>query len=83
VGQDSSEGINETNALAVDFYKRILELREDLQKYLYWQRAWTFQEWAVADEIEVTCDSEDGSTVHERLEKVKSIIVFTAIMMAD
>jgi hypothetical protein len=83
VGEQSAHKIQETNTLGIEFYKSIFRFREATKEYLYWSRAWTFQEWAVADELEIICDSEDRSKIHKPLDRLKSRIVFAAIMMAD
>jgi hypothetical protein len=83
VGEQSAEKIQETGALGIQFYKSVFRFREATKGYTYWSRAWTFQEWAVADELEIICDSEDRSKIHKPLDKLKSRIVFAAIMMAD
>jgi hypothetical protein len=53
-----------------------------LAQYKYWTRAWTFQEWPRAYDVEVALDGSDDR-VFPALQKVKSTIVYAAIMIAD
>jgi hypothetical protein len=83
-GKDPFDGIEETGAIAKKFFEAIKDLDYELQKHTYWQRAWTFQEWCLAHEIEIACDgSMSGPSNISILQHAKSTIVFVAIMIAD
>lgn len=71
VCQESDAGILETDTLGKAFYTSIHGFRENMHKYVYWQRAWTFQEWAVAKDIEISCDFDDDSGLPGRLQNVQ------------
>lgn len=78
---------SESSTLARTFFEDIRQLVGDLGMYTYWQRAWTFQEWSLAHDIEVAVEhyvAPFSDTVElSRLRNVKSHIVYVAIMMAD
>jgi hypothetical protein len=81
---EPDEGITATGHLVRRFFRAIEKLKVDLPKYLYWRRAWTFQEWSLAHDIELALDQPvDAATVFCTLQNVKSTIVFAAIMVAD
>jgi hypothetical protein len=75
------EDIQATGDLAKGFFQAIESFQADLSNCTYWRRAWTFQEWAISHDVEVTID--DPTTVYSTLQKVKSSIVFAAIMIGD
>lgn len=50
------EGDTEMADLMESFASQIRNWAADLHKWRYWSRAWTFQEWAMARELEVTCE---------------------------
>ncbi|KAH8596238.1 heterokaryon incompatibility protein-domain-containing protein [Bisporella sp. PMI_857] len=74
-------GHNETGKLARTFFSEIDEFHDRLEKYRYWSRAWTFQEWACAYDIEVTVDNPSG--IYPTLKRIKSVIVYGAIMVVE
>lgn len=77
----------ESSKLAKEFFEDIRQLLGDLGGYTYWQRAWTFQEWSLAHDIEMAVEhaiTPSTDTVEiPRLRNIKSLIVYVAIMMAD
>ena len=81
------EVISELSIPARTFFEDIRQLVGDLGMYTYWQRAWTFQEWSLAHDIEVAVEhsvAPFSDTVElSRLRNVKSHIVYVAIMIAD
>lgn len=83
------EGIEETGAMAGRFFQLVDGFQYNLAKYKYWTRAWTFQEWARAYDVEVALDLNLDTTAGNDvdrlpvLRKVKSTIVYAAIMIAD
>jgi hypothetical protein len=77
----------ESSTPARAFFEDVRQLLGDLEGYAYWQRAWTFQEWSLAHDIEIAVEhsialSTDTAEI-SRLRNVKSHIVYVAIMMAD
>jgi hypothetical protein len=50
----------------------------DVQKWGYWRRCWTFQEWAMAAEIEIRWE---GSVHHEGLTGIKNTIVMATTIV--
>ncbi|KAK4981057.1 hypothetical protein LTR28_007396 [Elasticomyces elasticus] len=55
-GQDGhpSARLAELSKTCQQFYEMLDQLDKDLHKYLYWRRAWTFQEWALARQTSIT-----------------------------
>jgi hypothetical protein len=62
----------ELSTIANNFSDCVRYWRENLDKWRYWRRAWTFQEWAMAREIEITYE---GTLTHEYLSNIKNVIV--------
>ena len=79
--------MSELSTPARIFFEDLRQMIGDLGLYTYWQRAWTFQEWSLAHDIEVAVEHSVASfpdTVKlSRLRNVKSHIVYVAIMLAD
>lgn len=77
----------ETSVLAKGFFEDIRQLLQGLGEYAYFQRAWTFQEWSLAHDIEIAVDRSTevstATTTIPTLRNVKSYIVYVALMMAD
>ncbi|KAH8656067.1 heterokaryon incompatibility protein-domain-containing protein [Tricladium varicosporioides] len=65
----------ELSKVCTEFYEMLGRFDQNLHKYLYWRRAWTFQEWALARNISITW--EGGMPVN--LEPVKTVILRAAI----
>ena len=61
-------------ALRKTFFLFLSRLGAQLDTSIYLQRAWTFQEWALARELGVTCDSNPESAIRG----IKSIITDAA-----
>lgn len=75
------EGIKETGKIAKRFFELAEDFQSKLSQYKYWTRAWTFQEWARAYDVEVAFDGPQNP--FPVLQKVKSTIVYAGIMIAD
>jgi hypothetical protein len=58
--------------LAHDYLKQMRDWVANIHKWNYWRRAWTFQEWAMAREIEISLESAKDS---ECLVNIKHVIV--------
>jgi hypothetical protein len=67
-----------TGSLCKRYYHELELFKDRLHTWQYWRRAWTFQEWALAGDIEITWESDVES---QRIEKVKSTVVLAAIMI--
>jgi hypothetical protein len=81
---EPAEEIKVTGELARSFFTDTEKLQSDLIKYVYWRRAWTFQEWARAHDVEMAVEEpQDAATILPTLQKVKSTIVYAAIMIAN
>ncbi|KAM7212784.1 hypothetical protein V8F06_011819 [Rhypophila decipiens] len=64
------------------FFAIVDSLREATGKAKYWSRAWTFQEWALARDVDICVESErpgDRATLH----CVKSVVIDVAIMVVS
>ncbi|KAK4031563.1 putative heterokaryon incompatibility protein [Parachaetomium inaequale] len=72
----------DTGMIAKRFFTVMDDFQTKLREYQYWMRAWTFQEWATAHDIEVGLDI-PGEERRPVLQKVKSTIVYVAIMITD
>ncbi|KAG7286680.1 hypothetical protein NEMBOFW57_008991 [Staphylotrichum longicolle] len=81
-GVDGPLSITETGRIANRFLELIDTFQSKLAETTYWTRAWTFQEWARAHEIEVALDL-PGDGRRPVLQKVKSSILYVAIMVID
>ena len=82
VGLEGDEDVSNTAALARSFWDDIKQLLDSDVKY--WQRAWTFQEWALAHDIEIGYDSTRGQEIPvAAIRHVKSSVVFAAVIIAD
>lgn len=67
-----------------EFATKYLELMEDwgrsIERWRYWKRAWTFQEWAMAAELEMTFESAPDSLY---MTNFKNIIVMASSIVAQ
>ncbi|KAK3367808.1 hypothetical protein B0H63DRAFT_529515 [Podospora didyma] len=79
--------LQERSTIASRFFDLVKKFQSNLGEYTYWTRAWTFQEWARAYDVEVTLDTaasnDTGGTTPSILRKAKSTIVYAASMIAD
>jgi hypothetical protein len=66
-------------AVCQKFYANLSILYREQKRWVYWQRAWTFQELARATDLEIWC--EDPST-GPKLTNVKEKILSTALFLA-
>ncbi|KAJ4365938.1 hypothetical protein N0V83_008560 [Neocucurbitaria cava] len=66
--------------LRQQFSARIAGWEESIHRWLYFRRAWTFQEWAMATEIVVTLEGHEDGTI---LTDVKSQIVIAVSVLSQ
>ena len=69
----------ETAELCKQFYAELQKLAQDLENWVCWRRAWTFQEWAMARELHIALD---GTGSGEVTEDVKSSVFEAGLMLA-
>lgn len=72
------EGDTEISERMESFERQMKDWAADLPKWTYWSRAWTFQEWAMAGELEITCEV---ASHKEILRDIKNIIVMAATIV--
>lgn len=65
--------------LADEFSANVKNWMENLDRWRYWGRAWTFQEWAMAREIEI---SYEGAPGNEGLANTKNVIFEASTIVA-
>jgi hypothetical protein len=58
--------------LADNFSACIKAWMENLHRWKYWRQAWTFQEWAMASEIDISYET---APYNERLSQLNNVIV--------
>ena len=63
---------------ADDYWTQMRNWVANIHKWNYWRRAWTFQEWAMASEIEISLESAKES---ERLVNIKNVIVMASAII--
>jgi hypothetical protein len=64
------------------FFHQLLVFEEKLHQWVYWERAWTFQEWSLAQDAEITW--EESTTFNMApLRYLKSSIFSAAFMLAN
>jgi hypothetical protein len=69
------EGLKE---LADRFLAALQEWDENVEKWQYWLRCWTFQEWAMATEIEIRWES---SAHQEGVSGIKNVIIMATTVV--
>ncbi|KAL2066814.1 hypothetical protein VTL71DRAFT_1238 [Oculimacula yallundae] len=62
------------------FFANLSAMSRGQTQWLYWQRAWTFQEWALASGLEIQCEGLSAGT--PKLTDVKGKILSTAFFLA-
>ncbi|KAH7364829.1 heterokaryon incompatibility protein-domain-containing protein [Rhexocercosporidium sp. MPI-PUGE-AT-0058] len=62
------------------FFANLSAMSRGQKRWLYWQRTWTFQEWALASGLEILC--EGLSSGAPKLTDVKLKILTTALFLA-
>ncbi|KAK3109539.1 hypothetical protein LTR53_017111 [Teratosphaeriaceae sp. CCFEE 6253] len=77
-------GDRTTSELCTEFFACLDTFAECVPTFRYWDRAWTFQEWAMASDVDLAMEgvSEDRITAHRSFTSVKSAI-FTAASIAS
>lgn len=63
---------HEIPELADNYLSQIAQWDSNISKWKYWTRAWTFQEWTMAAEIEIAYE---GAPPGDGLQNIKNIIV--------
>lgn len=71
-----SPRLEELSKVCKEFYEMLGQFDQNLHKYLYWRRAWTFQEWALARNISITWEG----GMPQNLEPVKTTILHAATL---
>jgi len=66
------------NKLADDYWTQMRDWTANIYKWNYWRRAWTFQEWTMATEIEISWESAGEK---ERLVNIKNDIVMASTIL--
>ena len=74
------EGDERLSKLCQKFYTDIELFENNIQKWVYWRRAWTFQEWTRARDISISWDS---LSQVDTIKEVKSSIVLASILMSE
>jgi hypothetical protein len=74
-----TERIEVLQGLSDDYWAKIRDWILDIHKWSYWRRAWTFQEWAMASEIEISWEGAEGN---ENLFSIKNVIVMASTIIA-
>ena len=64
--------------LADEYWTKIRDWTASIHKWNYWRRAWTFQEWAMASEIEISWES---AKENECLINIKNGIVMASTII--
>jgi hypothetical protein len=77
-GQDGapSPRLEELSQVCKEFYEMLGQFGQNLHNYKYWQRAWTFQEWALARQISITW--EGGMPLN--MDSIKTTILHAATL---
>ncbi|KDR77487.1 hypothetical protein GALMADRAFT_278669 [Galerina marginata CBS 339.88] len=61
------------------FLENLKRLGEHLSQFVYWSRAWTFQEWALATDLEVAVE---GGAKGETCFNLKSLVLGAAMLIS-
>lgn len=73
-----------TSDIARKYFELLQQFSEKIRICKYWQRAWTFQEWAQAKDIEFTLEyTKDDDCPMFKFKNLKTSIVTLGILMAD
>ena len=78
-GHVNNKVLSEISATIKRFFATVRTLAEVTEKSKYWSRAWTFQEWALARDIEISLDGHKQPV----LRNVKSRVIEAAILVTD
>ena len=70
---------NEFNRLASEFLNQLMNIKNSLARWKYWKRAWTFQEWTVASEIDISCEANKNN---ECIVNTKKVIINAAHLVS-
>jgi hypothetical protein len=74
----SHSGHEDLEEVADSFLAKLQGWDANVERWEYWLRCWTFQEWAMAAEIEVRWE---GSVAHEALSGIKNVIVMATTIV--
>ncbi|PVF98596.1 hypothetical protein CPB86DRAFT_350960 [Serendipita vermifera] len=77
--RDFGNGIT-LGAACRGFYSELSKLENKLDTFTYWQRAWTFQEWALASSTDIACE---GVSEPRKLEAVKPLVFAAGHLLAE
>ncbi|KAH7069378.1 heterokaryon incompatibility protein-domain-containing protein [Paraphoma chrysanthemicola] len=76
---DNSSNTERLSNACQQFFALVDNFEGNLHKYVYWSRAWTFQEWALAQNISLAWE---GSESMVNLSNMKSCILNAAVLMS-
>lgn len=71
---------NSLTELANRYLAQMSDWTSNIHKWKYWRRAWTFQEWAMASELDISCEAAAGS---ESLTNIKNVIVMASSIIGN
>lgn len=76
-GGTSEQDGAQLSARCQSFFAAMGQLEQSLASYAYWRRAWTFQEWALARDVDVSWEAK----LIQNVVGVKSSIIAAATLM--
>jgi hypothetical protein len=78
-----SETFNDSHGIEIDaFIGKLREFRYGLDRSVYFRRAWTFQEWALARDVNVACENAQSNQNWLKLvPQVKSCVIRATIRL--
>lgn len=71
---------NALSTLATDFLAIMEDWEANISRWKYWSRAWTFQEWAMAREIEISFENAPNN---EGLKNIKNVVVMASTIVGQ
>lgn len=77
-GSFATEQTEFLKKIADDYLAQMRNWTASIHKWSYWRRAWTFQEWTMASEIEISLES---ATASECLVNIKNAIVMASTII--
>ncbi|KAH0838849.1 heterokaryon incompatibility protein-domain-containing protein [Lanmaoa asiatica] len=79
--EDSSTGreVKFLSTVCDAFIKHLLHFGMQLDQYVYWSRAWTFQEWALANDLEIAVE---GGSAAETCFNLKSLVLGASLLIS-
>ncbi|KAF2260544.1 hypothetical protein CC78DRAFT_547389 [Lojkania enalia] len=65
------------------FFGQINKLWERFHEWSYWRRAWTFQEWALAKDLQLVLEVDPDGTIGTPYARFKSVVSFQAWRLCE